>query len=115
MMVSRAGYSDDNDNPACYLWGSIVDRAAKGKRGRAFLTELAAALDAMPVKELVANELEMGGQFCTLGAICHAKGISLADIAHSCDWPTAITGITCRSAALTMTLHGANGAAFEIA
>jgi hypothetical protein len=78
--MSRAGYTDDGENPIGYVWASIVNRAAHGKRGQKFLADLAAALDAMPVKELIPNALEAEGQFCTLGVICHAKGISMAEI-----------------------------------
>jgi hypothetical protein len=57
--MSRSGYDYDG----CYdTWASIryygaVKSAFRGKRGQAFLKEMLAALDAMPVKELVANVL----------------------------------------------------------
>jgi hypothetical protein len=44
-----------------------VASAIRGKRGQEFLKKLMAALDAMPVKELVANDLQVDGEYCTMG------------------------------------------------
>lgn len=76
--MSRSGYSDDCDNLEMYR--GAVRQATNGKRGQALLRDLLAALDALPVKALVANELEADGQFCALGALGHQRGIALADI-----------------------------------
>jgi hypothetical protein len=38
-------------------WRGAVASAIRGGRGQAFLREMLAAMDAMPVKRLVANEL----------------------------------------------------------
>lgn len=76
--MSRSGYSDDCDYPALYR-GQVVN-AVKGKRGRALLTELAEALDAMPVKELIANELQAGGAYCALGVVGSKRGVNLSEI-----------------------------------
>lgn len=79
--MSRSGLSDDCDDP----WGFICFRGAvasaiRGRRGQAFLSELAAALDAMPVKELIAGELEADGCVCAIGSVGKARGIPMADI-----------------------------------
>ena len=76
--MSRSGYSDDCENLG--LWRGAVAKAINGKRGQAFLKEALAALDAMPVKELVSNELEAEGQFCTLGVVGRARKLDLSKI-----------------------------------
>jgi hypothetical protein len=81
--MSRSGYSDDygDDDPlALGRYRAQVNSAIRGKRGQALLQELLAALDAMPVKELVAGELEADGQFCALGVVGQARGLDLANI-----------------------------------
>ena len=79
--MSRAEYNhDDSREYPAALWRGAVASSIRGLRGQALLRDLLAALDAMPVKELVANELEANGSFCTLGAVCHAKGIDTKDI-----------------------------------
>jgi hypothetical protein len=79
--MSRSGYTDECENNwslICYR--GAVNQAIKGKRGQAFLREVLAALDAMPVKELIAGELEEAGQFCTLGIVGHKRGIDLSNV-----------------------------------
>lgn len=81
--MSRSGYTDDygDDDPlALGRYRQAVKRAIEGKRGQAFLRELAAAMDAMPVKELIAHELvDADGACCTIGVVCKARGIVLTD------------------------------------
>lgn len=48
--MSRAGYSDDFEGGELNVWRGAVKSAIRGKRGQAFLKELAAAMDAMPDK-----------------------------------------------------------------
>ena len=55
--MSRSGYVDCDDPLAAGRWSAQVKSAMRGKRGQAFLRELASAMDAMPVKELIADEL----------------------------------------------------------
>lgn len=78
--MSRSGYSDDIDESALNLWRGAVESAIRGKRGQAFLRELLADFDAMPVKELVANDFQVDGQFCTLGVIADKRGVDVSDI-----------------------------------
>jgi hypothetical protein len=81
--MSRSGYCDDygDDDPlALGRYRAQVNSAIRGKRGQALLRELLASLDAMPVKELVAGELEADGQFCALGVVGQARGLNLANI-----------------------------------
>jgi hypothetical protein len=60
--MSRAGYSDDCDDPLAEgRWRAAVRSAMRGKRGQAFLREALAALDAMPDKRLVREHLVVTG------------------------------------------------------
>ena len=66
--MSRSGYSDDCEN--LELWRAAVNRAIRGARGQHFLRKLMAALDAMPVKRLITNEIaNEHGEVCVLGAV----------------------------------------------
>lgn len=80
--MSRSGYYDDcsDDHLAFGRWRGMVASALRGKRGQAFLRELAASLDAMPDKRLIANELQADGQFCALGVLGAARGIDMAKL-----------------------------------
>lgn len=79
--MNRSGYSDDcEDNWNWICWRGSVKSAIRGKRGQAFLRELGAALDAMPKKELIAEQLEVSGEYCALGVIGHARGLDMTKI-----------------------------------
>ncbi|MGQ2994239.1 hypothetical protein [Variovorax sp.] len=87
--MSRSGYIDDGDCDdvlAMGRWQGQVASAIRGKRGQAALRELAAAMDAMPVKALAAESLVTAdGEFCTLGVLGQARGIDMAPIDPE-DW-----------------------------
>ncbi len=83
--MSRSGYDDgsgydDDGGDNLTLYRRTVYRAIKGKRGRSFLTELAAAMDAMAVKELIAHDLERDGAHCALGVVGAKRGVDMASI-----------------------------------
>lgn len=66
--MSRSGYSDDCNN--VQLWRQAVQRATTGYRGQHLLKRLLAALDAMPVKRLIADAIkDESGDVCALGAL----------------------------------------------
>ena len=66
--MSRSGYSDDCEHVA--LWRGAVKRATRGYRGQHLLKQLCAALDAMPVKRLIADAIvNDAGDVCALGAL----------------------------------------------
>lgn len=80
--MSRSGYG-------CYseygnqinLYRGRVTRAIRGKRGQKFLVELALAMDAMPEKKLIRNELiAENGEMCTIGVICKTRGIDVKGV-----------------------------------
>ncbi|WP_216675104.1 hypothetical protein [Paraburkholderia elongata] len=63
------------------MWRGAVKSAIRGKRGQAFFRDLAAALDAMPEKRLIADELQTAeGEFCTIGVLGHARGVDMAKL-----------------------------------
>lgn len=79
--MSRSGYTDEMDDQwALIRWRGAVKSAISGKRGQTFLREMAAALDAMPDKSLVAEELEVDGAVCALGAVGKSRGIDMSPI-----------------------------------
>lgn len=79
MSVGRSGYSDDWDGRgvAPELYRRAVENAINGKRGQAFLTELVAALDALPAKRLIEGDLERDGEVCAIGAVGRARGLDM--------------------------------------
>lgn len=79
--MSRSGlYEDDGEDSLAHgRWRGAVASAIRGKRGQAFLRELADALDAMPEKHLVAGALQSeDGCHCTLGVIGQKRGLDVA-------------------------------------
>lgn len=78
--MSRSGYTDDIGGWALIRWRGAVVAAIRGKRGQELLREMAAALDSMPVKELVESRLEKNGQYCALGVVGLVRGIKLSDL-----------------------------------
>lgn len=94
--MSRSGYSEDyDDTDLLNLYRGSVARAIRGKRGQAFLREMATALDAMPVKELIADEIvDENKRVCAIGAVALARGtdVSRLDI-HDGDQVAARFGI----------------------
>lgn len=78
--MGRSGYSYDLDNWDLIRWRGAVASAIRGQRGQAFLREMLAALDAMPEKSLITEELEHEGAVCALGSVGKARGINMADV-----------------------------------
>jgi hypothetical protein len=85
--MSRANYSDGDDS-ADYplaLWRGAVMSSIRGKRGQAFLKELVAALDALPVKSLVAHKLVSEAGVCAIGAVAVARSKNVSAL-DPCDY-----------------------------
>jgi hypothetical protein len=76
--MSRSGYSEDCEN--LNLWRGAVERAIKGKRGQAFLTEMLAALDALPEKRLFADALIEGREVCAVGSVGLLRGLDMSKL-----------------------------------
>jgi len=78
--MSRSGYSEDCDEWALIRWRGAVKSAIRGKRGQAFLKEMAAAMDSMPEKKLAEKELECAEGVCAIGSVGAARGIDMSDL-----------------------------------
>ena len=76
--MSRSDYCDDGDQWGLIRWRGAVNSAIKGRRGQAFLEELLAALDALPEKKLIAEDLEREGAVCAIGAVGKARGMDMS-------------------------------------
>jgi hypothetical protein len=75
--VSRFGdYDGEEDyNNSAALWWANVERQFAGRKGRDLLWELIAALEAMPVKQLVHGVLCDGQNVCAVGAVMVARRV----------------------------------------
>jgi len=64
------------------MYRGAVASSIRGARGQQLLRELAEALDAMPQKRLIANELELeeSGEVCALGALGVKRGMNLSEL-----------------------------------
>lgn len=79
--MSRSNYTDDmEDQWALIRWRGAVVSAINGKRGQAFLREMLSALDAMPEKALIENEIVLNGEVCAMGAVAVRRGIDVASV-----------------------------------
>lgn len=77
--MSRSGYVDDLDPWDLIKWRGRVSSAIRGNRGQLLLRDLLAALDAMPKKALIRDELEtVEGDVCALGAVGVARGLDMS-------------------------------------
>jgi hypothetical protein len=78
--MSRSGYVDDCEGWELIRWRGWVASAIRGKRGQQFLRKLLAALDAMPEKRLIQEELEAHGDVCALGSLGRMQGLNLGEL-----------------------------------
>lgn len=79
--MSRSGYTDECEHNWDWIrWEGARKSAIRGRRGQAFFRDLIAALDAMPEKRLIAEELEAEGEVCALGALGRQRCMDLEEI-----------------------------------
>ena len=79
--MSRSGYTDECENNWDMIrWQGAKKWAIRGRRGQQFFRDLIAALDAMPEKALIAEELEADGEVCALGALGRQRGMGMQDL-----------------------------------
>lgn len=79
--MSRSEYSDDwDDQWATIMYRGAVASATKGARGQALFRDLLDALDKLPERKLIADELEAHGAVCALGAVGRARGIDMKNL-----------------------------------
>lgn len=89
--MSRSGYVEDMDDQWRFIrYRGAVNSAIRGKRGQAFLKEMLKALDAMPVKRLIAHDLEAidrlsfshwglieAESVCAIGSVGKVRGVDM--------------------------------------
>lgn len=73
----RSGYSDDIDQRDRAMYRGRVASAIRGQRGQRLLRDCLAALEAMPEKRLIPNQLIDGKDVCLLGAAGNGRRIDL--------------------------------------
>lgn len=79
--MNRSGYWGPDDTWAAISWRGAVASAMRGKRGQKFLREMLEALDAMPIKKLVAEDLiTLNGETCAIGSVGLARGMDMDGI-----------------------------------
>ena len=80
--MSRSGYSEgyEMENWSYIRWRGQVASAIRGRRGQAFLRELVDALDAMPEKRLISNNLEHAGNVCAIGSVGLSRGEDMSQL-----------------------------------
>jgi hypothetical protein len=85
--MSRSGYTDDfgDDDPLAFgRYRRAVQLATTGRRGQQFFKDLLVAMDTMPEKRLIANELEAHGGVCAIGALGRARGMDMSNLDPDC-------------------------------
>lgn len=76
--MSRSGYVDECDDILQFgRWQGRVASAMRGKRGQKLLRDLRDALDEMPVKRLIKDELVEDGEYCALGVLGAKRGLDM--------------------------------------
>lgn len=79
--MGRLTYCDDWDEWALIRQRGAIARATRGQRGQAFLRALLEALDAMPEKVLISEELQNGeGDVCAIGALGKHRRMDMSRI-----------------------------------
>lgn len=80
--MSRSGYHNETEDYWQWIcWRGAVKKAINGKRGQAALKIMLEALDALPEKKLIKNELiTPAGEVCAIGSMAPCYGINLVDI-----------------------------------
>jgi hypothetical protein len=88
--MSRSGYSDCLDDWELAMWRGAVTSAIRGKRGQALLRDLRDALDSMPGKRLIAEELVTPeGDVCALGRLAEVRGLDVSEVDPEDPWQVA--------------------------
>jgi hypothetical protein len=79
--MSRSGYCDDLEPLDQGRWRGMVASATRGKRGQKLFSDLLKALDDMPEKRLIKDELETAdGEVCALGVLGKARNIEMKEL-----------------------------------
>lgn len=76
--MSRSNYTDDLDQRDMNLWRGTVASVIRGKRGQAFLRELATELANMKEKRLISDALYRDGEACAIGVVGQKRHLDLS-------------------------------------
>lgn len=79
--MGRANYTSDLESKELNMWRGAVASGIRGRRGQQLLKDLRESLLALPVKKLIAEELETNdGEVCALGAVGKLRKIDMKEI-----------------------------------
>lgn len=79
--MGRSGYTEYYEgNWSQICWRGAVKSAIRGKRGQAFLREMLEALDELPEKRLIADELVTEEGCCALGAVALKRQVDVEGV-----------------------------------
>ncbi len=78
--MGRSGYSEDCDGWELIMWRGAVASAIRGRRGQSFLRTLIQALDALPDKRLIADDLVNDGEVCAIGSVGVLHGLDMSKL-----------------------------------
>ena len=104
--MGRSGYSEDCDGWELIRWRGAVTSAIRGKRGQSFLREMLTALDALPQKRLIADQLEEAGEVCAIGSVGKLRGMDMSKLDP--DFPERIADAFGVSGALVQEIESIN-------
>lgn len=94
--MSRCGLVEVDDNKAIALYREEVTKVIGEPQSQAFLREMAGALDELPEKYLIADELiDSDGGCCAIGAVCKARGLDVSAVdCYAPDQVAALVGVS---------------------
>ena len=79
--MSRSGYDEGSGDPLeLGRWRAQVESAIRDKHGQRFFLDLIAALNALPKKKLINNELEQKNAYSTLDTLDKHHGMDLTKL-----------------------------------
>jgi hypothetical protein len=80
--MSRSGYNEDCDDDqwSFIMYRGMVASATRGRRGQALLKDVLIAMNGMPLKRLIAHELEQDGAVCAIGAAGKLRGVDMSNL-----------------------------------
>lgn len=79
--MSRSGYNDDFEQWELIKYRGMVASATRGKRGQALLKDILIAMNGMPCKRLIADDLEQSdGAVCAIGAAGRLRGVDMSNL-----------------------------------
>jgi hypothetical protein len=78
--MTRSGYSEGCEGWELIRWRGAVESAIGGARGQKFLRDLVAALDALPEKRLIQDELQTEDGVCAIGSVGLLRSVDMTKL-----------------------------------